>query len=164
MAYQVQIEHVAAPQPTAVVRRRAGVRELPKVVPDACGLVWNVLQANQVKGAGRHVSLYLDEQMNLEFGVEMAGPFAGAGEVIPSSLPAGPVAMTVHYGPYNQLHCAHQAIRDWCTQRGYATAGPNWETYGHWVDAWNHDPSQIRTDVFYLLAPGGASAPKESAG
>jgi hypothetical protein len=25
------------------------------------------------------------------------------------------------------------------------------EIKGHWQDAWNNDPSQIRTDVFYLL-------------
>lgn len=28
---------------------------------------------------------------------------------------------------------------------------PNWEVYGHWQDRWRDDPSQIRTDVFYLL-------------
>jgi hypothetical protein len=30
-------------------------------------------------------------------------------------------------------------------------AGPNWEIYGHWQNEWNKDPSQIRTDVYYLL-------------
>ena len=30
-------------------------------------------------------------------------------------------------------------------------AGPNWEVYGHWHD----DPSQLRTDVFYLLQDAG---------
>ena len=35
--------------------------------------------------------------------------------------------------------------------RHRTAAGPNWEVYGHWLAAWNDDPSQIRTDVFYLL-------------
>jgi len=30
-------------------------------------------------------------------------------------------------------------------------AGPNWEIYGHWQSEWNTNPSQIRTDVYYLL-------------
>jgi hypothetical protein len=64
----------------------------------------------------------------------------------------------VHFGLYNRLHEAHQAIRDWCATHGHSPAGPNWEIYGHWVDAWNSDPSQIRTDVFYLLTPGGKTA------
>ena len=106
---------------------------------------------------GRHVALYLDDQINLEVGVELQTPWAGYGEVVGSALPAGTVATTVHFGPYNRLHEAHQAIRDWCANHGYALAGPSWEIYGHWEDAWNSDPSRIRTDVFYLLTAGGKS-------
>jgi effector-binding domain-containing protein len=121
------------------------------VIPAACGVVWNVIRAQQIKGAGRHVAVYLDGQINLEVGVELEAPFAGFGEVVGSALPTGRVASTVHLGPYNHLNLAHQAIRDWCSVQGHKLAGPNWEIYGHWVDAWNSDPSKIRTDVFYLL-------------
>jgi len=64
----------------------------------------------------------------------------------------------VHFGPYQQLGVAHQAIRDWCSGHNLQLAGPNWEIYGHWQDDWNADPSQIRTDVFYQLAPDSSSA------
>ncbi|HEY7116798.1 MAG TPA: GyrI-like domain-containing protein [Tepidisphaeraceae bacterium] len=157
MGYDIRLETVAQPRPIAVVRRRASLQELPRVVPEACGLVWNVVRAQQVKGAGRHVSLYLDDQVNLEVGVELEAPFAGHGEVVGSELPAGTVATTVHFGPYNRLKGAHQAIRDWCAQHGHALAGPNWEIYGHWVDEWNNDPGKIRTDVYYLLGRGAKS-------
>jgi effector-binding domain-containing protein len=157
MEYDVRLETIVEKRPTAVVRRRAGVRELPKVVPEACGVVWNAVRAQQLKGAGRHLALYLDDQINLEVGVELDAPFAGQGEVHASALPTGPVATTVHFGPYQQLHRAHQAVRDWCEHHGHALAGPNWEIYGHWVDAWNNDPSKIRTDVFYLLKTTGRS-------
>ena len=154
MDYQVRVENVGS-IPTAVVRRRASSRELSKVVPEACGIVWNVIRARQVKGAGRHVALYLDHEINLEVGVELEAPFAGDGEVIGSSLPSGRVATAVHFGPYGQLHAAHTAIRDWCAKQGYALAGACWEIYGHWEDAWNRDPARIRTDVFYLAKAGG---------
>ncbi len=150
MSYAIRIEQVAG-HPTAVVRRRARLGDLPKVVPDACGLVWNVLKAHHIAGAGRHVAFYLDDEINLEVGVEINGPFDGAGEVIPSALPGGTVATAVHFGPYGQLPAAHLAIREWCADHGHALAGPNWELYGHWLDAWNRDPSQIRTDVYYLI-------------
>jgi effector-binding domain-containing protein len=152
MEYDVRIERINAPRPIAVVVRRADMRELPKVVPDACGLVWRVLRAEGVKGAGRHVALYLDDVINLEVGVELDASYTGlGGEVIASSLPSGTVATAVHFGPYQRLSEAHHAIRDWCAKHGHALAGPNWEIYGHWEDAWNNDPSKIRTDVYYLL-------------
>src|SRR4051794_31678921 len=107
MKYDVRLETIAAPRPLAVVRRRASLRELPRVVPDACGIVWSVVRAQQVKGAGRHVAFYLDDQINLEVGVELETPWAGHGEVVGSALPAGIVATTVHFGPYNRLPEAH---------------------------------------------------------
>lgn len=113
--------------------------------------MWNVIRAQQIAGAGRHVAVYLDNQINLEVGVELDAPFAGHGEVVGSSTPAGPVATTTHYGPYVQLHAAHAAIQRWCAKNSHALAGPSWEIYGHWHDEWNSDPSKIRTHVYYLL-------------
>src|SRR5215218_9490523 len=100
--------------PLAVVRRRAAQHELSRVVPDACGTVWGVIRSQQVPGAGRHVAVYLDGQINLEVGVELDAPFAGFGEVVGSTTPAGLVATATHYGPYGQLHKAHEAIHQWC--------------------------------------------------
>src|SRR5262245_49018813 len=136
MDYDVRLEQLNS-RPLAVVRRRARLPELAKVVPDACGTVWNVVRAQQVAGAGRHVALYWDDQINLEVGVGLGSPFAGHGEVVGSAPPAGVVATAVHFGPYGRLHEAHQAIRAWCAKHGHTLAGPNWEIYGHWQDGWN---------------------------
>jgi hypothetical protein len=154
MEYNVRLEQLGS-RPLAVVRRRARSQDLSKVVPDACGTVWGVVRAQQVPGAGRHVAVYLDGQINLEVGVELDAPFAGYGEVVGSATPAGLVATTTHYGPYGQLHEAHEAIRSWCQNNAHTLAGPNWEVYGHWTDEWNSDPAKIRTDVFYLLVANG---------
>jgi hypothetical protein len=150
MEYEVRLEKQSG-CPLAVVRRLARQQDLPKVVPEACGAVWNVIRAQKVSGAGRHVALYLDDEINLEVGVELDAPFAGHGEVIGSSLPAGRVATTIYYGPYQQLYKAHEAVRKWCRENGHKLAGSNWEIYGHWEEEWNKDPSKIRTDVYYLL-------------
>jgi effector-binding domain-containing protein len=165
MKYDIRLEQHSS-RPLAVVRRRAALHELSKVVPNACGTVWNVLRSHQVPGAGRHVAVYLDGQINLEVGVELDGSFAGNGEVVPSVTPSGLVAATTHYGPYGQLHQAHDAIRQWCRQNAYSIAGPNWEVYGHWKDEWNSNPSQICTDVYYLLASDGGlvTNPSDEAG
>ena len=83
MDYDIRLEQVSS-CPLAVVRRCAPLQDLSKVVPNACGLVWSVLRAQKVMGAGRHVAIYLDDQINLEVGAEVDAPFAGSGEVVGS--------------------------------------------------------------------------------
>src|SRR5687767_12316471 len=113
MSYVVRVEHVVATS-TAVVRRRAALRDLPKVVPDACGIVWGAIKTAGVAGAGRHVAVYLshspDGQIDMEIGAEVSAPFPGHGEVVASSTPAGDVATVTHLGPYQKLGEAHDAI------------------------------------------------------
>jgi effector-binding domain-containing protein len=150
MEYEVRLEQQRK-QPLVVVRRQAKVAELPRVVPEACGAVWNAVGVQKIEGAGRHVALYLDDVINLQVGVEVPKPFAGEGEVFGSELPAGKVATTTHYGAYQQLYKAHDAVREWCKKNGRKITGPNWEIYGHWEEEWNKDPTKIRTDVFYLV-------------
>jgi effector-binding domain-containing protein len=157
MEYNVHLEQLGS-RPLAIVLRRASSQELSKVVPDACGTVWNVVRSQNISGAGRHVAVYLDCQINLEVGVELEAPFAGFGDVVGSSTPAGLVATTTHYGPYQLLHAAHDAIRLWCAKNSHKLAGPNWEIYGHWKDEWNSDPAKIVTDVYYLIVADGGSA------
>jgi len=155
MTHDVRTETLLAQRPLAVVRRQATIAQLSKVVPEACGLVWKALRAYGVTGAGRHIAVYLDanvDVLNVEVGVELAAPLgAPVGEVVASAVPAGTVATATHMGPYPTLSRTHQAIRDWCKAHRHDLAGPNWELYGHWLDEWNQDASKIRTDVFYLL-------------
>ncbi|MFI5377880.1 MAG: GyrI-like domain-containing protein [Tepidisphaerales bacterium] len=156
MGYDIRREQVSG-CPLAVVRRRASLQELSKVIPDACGTVWNAVRAKHIKGAGRLVALYLDDQINLEVGVELDAPLVDQDDIFASATPAGAVATAVHFGPYERLHEAHRAIRQWCVSHDLALAGPNWEIYGHWMDAWNNNPSEIRTDVYYLLKADGSA-------
>lgn len=116
------------------MRRRATKPQLSKVIPEACGTVWNVLRAKQIKGAGRHVAVYLDDVFDLEIGVELESPFGGEREVIGSSLPAGQVATTTHFGPYQRLGDAHEAVHQWFKANRREPIRPCWETYGHWGD------------------------------
>jgi effector-binding domain-containing protein len=152
MSYDVRIEQFSG-GPLMVVRRRGTKQELAKIIPQACGTVWNVVRARQINGAGRHVAVYLDDVFSLEIGVELESPFDGEGEVIGSSLPPGPVATTTHFGPYQRLGEAHEALHKWCKANRREPIRPCWEIYGHWLDEWNKDPSKIRTDVYYLLKP-----------
>ena len=157
MAYLVQIEQFPG-KPRAVVRRQANSRQqVGPIIQQACGEVWRVIKSQHIQGAGRHVAVYLDQNFNLEVGVELESPFDGYEDVVGSSLPAGSVATTMHLGPYSQLANAHQAVQQWCAAQKIELAGPCWEIYGHWLDDWNRDPSKIRTDIYYPLKGIGRS-------
>jgi effector-binding domain-containing protein len=150
MNYQIELTD-AKPIPTAVIRGRVPANELAKFVPAACGEVWSFIRSAGLARPGRHVALYLDCQGSVEVGAEVGEPFAGNERVHCSQLPAGRVATTVHFGPYQRLGESHAAIRAWCATQGHVCSGVSWEIYGHWEESWNTDPSKIRTDVFYLL-------------
>jgi effector-binding domain-containing protein len=151
MEYQVRLEKLA-PRLTAVVRLQAKQSELSTVIPQACGEVWTFMRSSGEPRPGRHLALYLDCVMNVEVGVEVVRPFVGNERVVCSQTPAGLVATTAHFGPYSRLGEAHDAVHKWCSANGHTLAGPSWEVYGHWTD----DPSQLRTDVYWLLQGQGA--------
>jgi effector-binding domain-containing protein len=146
MEYDVQLVQ-SAPQLTAVVRTQAKLVDLPRVVPQLCGEVWSFCKTLQMPRPGRHLALYLDNVMNIEVGVEVYQVFAGNNRVVCSSLPTGTAVTAAHWGPYNKLGNAHDAVRDWAAKNGHMLAGISWEIYGHWSD----DPTKLRTDVFWLL-------------
>jgi hypothetical protein len=137
--------------PTAVIRRRLEPGEGSRVVPECCGLVWNALRAQKMKG-GHNLALYRDSGRLVEAGVELTTPFAAQGDIVISELPACEAASAIHLGPYQGLGAAHEAIHRWCAANGRALAGACWEIYGHWQTEWDDAPSKIRTDVFYELA------------
>jgi effector-binding domain-containing protein len=145
----VHIQHLGS-QPLAVVRREAAQKDLARVIPESCGFVWSVLKAQRVRG-GRHVAIYWDDAIRVDVGAEVDAPFTELSGVVRGETPSGDVAWTTHFGPYGGLATAHAAIRTWCLAHGWSPAGPRWEIYGHWNDAWNTNPSQIRTDVFHLV-------------
>ncbi len=149
-SHQVQLEALPS-VPVAVIRRHASQADLPRLVPELCGAVWNALKAQQARG-GRQVAIYWDASMRIEVGAEMNGTFVESGDVVRSATPAGLIAWTTHLGPYSGLMGANAAIKDFCRANGHRLAGPSWEIYGHWQPEWNAKPSLIRTDVFWLIS------------
>ena len=104
MRYEVREQQLAS-LPIAVVRRQAGASELSRIIPECCGLVWNVLRGQGIRG-GRHVAVYWDDSVRLEVGVELAVPFIEEAGVVRSATPAGPAVSTTHLGPYGELGAA----------------------------------------------------------
>jgi effector-binding domain-containing protein len=145
--YEVRVVTAVA-RPTAVVRATTSWEEFPTVWGKLLDRVWTFVRGSDLLNHGRNVMLYRDDVPNVEVGVEVTRAFPPGGRVVPSALPAGRAATTVHRGPYAGLGDAHRAVIDWCVTQGLAPAGTRWEVYGHH----NDDPAQLETEGYWLLA------------
>jgi effector-binding domain-containing protein len=77
---------------------------------------------------------------DIETGVPVAAPMAGAGPIQGGVLPGGPAISTWHFGPHPQLGEAYARLAAWLQTQGRAAAGPPWEIY-HWFDP-RRDPAE----------------------
>ena len=149
MVYSVRLETVPE-QLIAAARQRTTFKMVSKEIGPLLAEPWTFLRSQPgFRPDGRNVAIYWDAAGggSIEVGVEVNSRFEGTDAVVCSATPAGTVALTTHFGPYDRLGAAHQAVREWCRQNGREIAMPYWETYGHWDD----DPAKLRTDVFYRI-------------
>lgn len=147
--YKVNVETVGR-QPIAAARQRTTFRQIAREIGPLLGHPWSLIRATPgLREDGDNVAIYWDESGggSIEVGVQVVREFEATDLVICSATPAGMVARTAHYGPYDQLGAAHDAVRQWCKANGREIVPPFWEIYGDWSD----DPSKLRTDVIYLL-------------
>ena len=142
---------VAAPRAFAAVRARLPIARVPTSFANYLNQVYAAARDGSIQLDGQNIFVYRDggagDEVDVDFGVGVTQPFASAGSVTYSQLPTGEVATTTHWGNYTGLGDAHAAVKAWCRANKREHTGTRWEVYGHWTD----DPSQLRTDIFYLL-------------
>ncbi|HEY0499989.1 MAG TPA: GyrI-like domain-containing protein [Kutzneria sp.] len=146
MTYAVTVQDVEA-RPTAVVAATTTWREYPALWKPMLDEVWACLRAADIHRGCRNIMLYLDDTPSVEVGVELLQPCPLTGRVVSSSLPAGRVATTVHYGSYAGLGAAHDAVIAWCAAEGLARIGVRWEVYG----PHDEDPAKVWTEIYHQL-------------
>jgi AraC family transcriptional regulator len=104
--------------------------------------------------AGWPIARYLSVGRGLwtvEAAMPLATPAAGDGEMESGSLPAGPVALGIHGGLYEQLPETYAAIEKWMQANGARPGGAPWESYV--TDPAQHpDPADWRTEVYWPIA------------
>jgi hypothetical protein len=62
-------------------------------------------------------------------GFPVAHTMAPEGRVRPAALPGGRFAVVTHTGPYDALHAAYEAIRDYALENGFECEDGWWERY-----------------------------------
>ena len=144
--------HVAAPRSFAAVRARLPIGRVPTSFATYLNQVYAAARGGGIPLDGQNIFVYRraeGDEVDVDFGVGVTERFTSTGTVTCAELPTGEVATTTHWGNYTGLGDAHGAVIAWCRAHKREITGTRWEIYGHWTD----DPSQLRTDIFYLLGP-----------
>jgi len=140
MEYVVEARQAVA-QPIQIVRGRATMATLPRNIRK----LFDEFYAGFKEKGGLNIVFYPGSGVAGEFEIGCGVQVQSGGNAV---TPAGLVATTAYFGPYDRMSVAHEAIHRWARESGHKLAGPSWEVYGHWSD----DPALLRTDIFYLLA------------
>jgi effector-binding domain-containing protein len=152
MPYEIEAKTVAA-QPTLFVRGATTIPQIAQSIGEFLSAVGKHLGERGIEPVGMPYTRYhkVDgANVELEAGMPTATALAGDGRVKSGELPAGPVAATVHVGPYEDLPKAGAALAAWAAENGKRPAGPNWEIY-------LNDPTEVagpheyRTEVVMPL-------------
>lgn len=149
MTYDVHLAEVRT-QPTAVVRAHVQADDIADFLAGAFAEVMAVLERQQLAPVGPPFGRYTvgDDGFEVESGFPTSGAVAPSGRVVPSELPGGTVATTLHAGAYDQVGDAYEAATSWLTEHGMVASGVPWEAY---LDG--PDVAEPRTEVFVPCRP-----------
>ena len=166
MTYSIE-KKMLPPQPVLVVRRKVKRSEIAATIGQTLPHIFAFAQQHAIALSGLPFTRYIEMGpglVTMEPGMRIAassgdltsigkGQTAAAAEseVVAGTLPGGPVATTLHIGPYENLSDAYAAIQHWIETQGLAAAGAPWESYVT-DPGENPNPSEWKTEVFWPLA------------
>jgi effector-binding domain-containing protein len=130
MTYHIESRTLSS-QNTVVIRARIPAARIPEWIASVYEQVRRYLTDRGIRADGPPFARYAfrEDAVDVEAGFPVLAPVAGGGRIIASRLPGGPAAVTTHYGRFEDLALAYQAVGDWLKERGLEGAGPHWEIY-----------------------------------
>ncbi|SDS63553.1 MerR family transcriptional regulator [Actinoplanes derwentensis] len=134
MPYQVTVKEVAA-NPVAGLRLTASLATIGAVLQQGFGTVAGALGAAGVAPAGPPFVVYhdvIDERTEGEVEICLpvpAGTPVPSGPVYYREVPGGPVASTIHRGPYQEISPAYHVVTGWIEEHGIVAHGAPREIY-----------------------------------
>jgi len=140
-------------QTTAVIRGEVPMSELAPFFDRAFSTLPAALARQHVTPVGPPFARYAGPPTDvavLEVGFPTATAIEPDGEVVPSSLPAGRVARTVHAGGYDGLGAAWASLAAWISERGHTPGTVLWETYLTQPTP-EADPADARTELSWTV-------------
>ena len=150
MTYQCEIKDQAA-QPTVSLRTRAAVGQLPQVLGQTFGAIMQYLGELGEQPVGMPFVAYYNmdmQNLDIEIGFPVSRPLPDRGELKCGALPVGKIATTLHFGPYDSIAPAYEALTQFVQASGYPPTGVAYEIY--FSDP-STPPEQIQTQIVFPL-------------
>jgi len=134
MNYEVHVKQLT-PQVVVTERRRATLKQLGHAMHSALAKVANAVEPPSAT-SGAPFAVYYNEPFRPEdIDVEMGLPVNADAKVTESHdvhrrvIAGGPVAYTLHVGPYSSIGAAYDALYAWVAEHGHVRTGPPREIY-----------------------------------
>ena len=90
------------------------------------------------------------DTVDIEAGFPVKKAIKDSGRIKASELPAGEVAVTWHFGPYEELEKSHALLEKWMKSQSLESGGGMWEIY--WTDPGiEPDPKKWRTQLIWPI-------------
>lgn len=142
-------------QPTAAVRERVPISELPAFFARAYHRTMTALQAQGVHPTGPPFAKYhgapTDGAADVEAGFPVSAPVTPEDGVVAGALPGGKVVEAVHVGPYDTMEKTYHEMMKWIGERKLTPGDVMWETYLSDPQS-EPDPATWRTQIFWPVA------------
>jgi len=147
MTYDVTLVEVSE-QHTAVRRGHVDHQGIAEFLGGAFSAVAGALGVQGVQPVGPPFAKYRiahDGGWDVEAGFPVVDPIEADGDVVPSTLPGGTVAQTIHRGAYDQLASAYQAVEAFISEAGMNLGDGAWESYLDDMDVPDHRTLVVMT-------------------
>lgn len=143
-------------QPILYIEKKAAMAEIAQVLAEILPRVFAHCQERGLSLAGPPLVNYgpmTPGHITLQGAMPLAEPADGEGDIEAGTLPAGPAAVAIHAGPYENLPGTHAALERWLEAEGHEARGPRWEVY--LTDpATTPNPKDWRTEVVAPIGSG----------
>ena len=117
---------------SVVIRTRCSVDQLPSVIGPAYQRIGGFLGSQGLTPSGPPYVGYHNEDMQdleIEIGFPIQGPFEPEGEFEEGALPDGEYASTLHIGPYSDFEQSYSRLSTWLKEKSLVPLGPCYEVY-----------------------------------
>ena len=119
-------------QHTAAMVMSVPTAEIGDAMSKAFPAIFHAITAAGATPVGPPLARYFtfgEAIIEFECAVPVASPFAGHGEIKPSSVGGGDAVVCTHIGPYDTIGQTWEAMMAWVGEQGRTPGGAGWESY-----------------------------------